>query len=288
MTTPNPSLGLCFFDNQLFYAVTEPGQQARLARIGSVDFNFNLPDAILRGDQDYFPGIKRTIDRLKEKYGIQHIRVVSFPSQECWTTFPKEVYDKPDEREDHINILMQDVDRSQIEPTWYNLSNNQYKFLLLRNREKLGGLPKLASSASTTDLISDFEIGSRWSQHSGVKGSFLTIGCFHDCIAVSSFVLGKLRGATYLPFDEPEDLPYLWLQSAKQLSWMEGLHEQVYVYGINAYRIIDILQPFWDDEASEIIKMDTLEKMQVRAEEESYGFNLECAFPAIMLALVED
>lgn len=288
MSTPNPSLGLCFFDNQLFYAVNNPEKQATLARIGSVDFNFNLPAAILRGDKEYFSGVKSTVEQLKEEFGIQHIRVITFPSQECWTTFPKVVYDKPDEREDHINILMQGVDRSQVEPTWYSLSNQEYKFLLLRNREKLGGLQKLASSASTTDLISDFEIGSRWSQHSDIKGSFMTIGCFHNSIAISSFVLGKLRGATYLPFDEPEDLPYLWLQSARQLRWMEGLHEQIYVYGMNAYRILEILHSFWEDEASEIIKMDTLEKMKVEAEETSYSFNLESAFPAIILALEEN
>lgn len=287
MTPPNPSLGLCFFDNQLFYAVSKPKKQATLARIGSVDFNFDLPGALLEGDQHNFRGVKNTVVRLKEEFGINHIRVLSFPTQECWTTFPKVVYDKPDEREDHINILMQGIDRSQIEPTWYNLSNQKFKFLLLRNREKLGGLQKLASSASTTDLISDFEIGSRWSRHSEVKGSYMTIGCFHNAIAVSSFVLGKLRGATYLKFDEPEDLPYLWLQNARQLNWMTGLHEQVYVYGVKAFRIIDILQPFWDDEASEIIKMDSLQKMKVEAEETSYGFSLACAFPAIMLALEE-
>lgn len=284
---PNSSLGLCFFDNQLFYAVNNPGEQDTLARIGSVDFNFDLPGAILRGNEEHFSGVQNTISRLKQKFGIKHIRVLSFPSQECWTTLPKIVYDKPDEREDHIKILMQGVDRSQIEPTWYNLSNQEYKFLLLRNRQKLNGLQKLASSASTTDLISDFEIGSRWSKYSNVKGSFMTIGCFHDAISVSSFVLGKFRGATYLKFDEAEDLPYLWLQSARELNWMEGLHEQIYVYGIKAYRIIEVLKPFWDDEAADIIKMDTLKKMHVEAEETSYGFNLECAFPAIMLALEE-
>ena len=287
MASPNPnsSLGLCFFDNQLFYAVNEPEKQDKLARIGSVDFNFDLQGAILRGDEENFYGVESTVDRLKQKFGINHIRVLSFPSLECWTTFPKVVYDKPDEREDHINILMQGVDRSQIEPTWYNLSNQEYKFLLIRNRDKMEGLQKLASSASTTDLISDFEIGTRWSRYSNVKGSFMTIGCFHNAVSISSFVLGKLRGATYLTFEEAEDLPYLWLQSAKQLSWMKGLHEQIYVYGINAYHIIDILQPFWDDETADIIKMDSLEKMQVEAEETSYGFNLEAAFPAIMLAL---
>lgn len=285
MTTPNPSLGLCFFDNQLFYAVNQPEEKGRLARVGSVDFNFNVPEALLHGNNHHFPGIKNTVQQLKEQFGINHIRVLSFPSLECWTTLPKIVYDKPDEREDHINILMQGIDRSQIEPTWYTLSNQDYKFLLLRNRERLQGLQKLASDASTADLISDFEMGERWSRHSDTKGSFMTVGCFHDSISVSSFILGSLRGATYLTYDDPEDLPYLWLQSAKQLSWMEGLHEQIYVYGINAYRIIEILQPFWDDDAADIFKMDSLEKMQVEAEETTYGFNLECAFPAIMLAL---
>lgn len=285
MTTPNPSLGLCFFDNQLFYAVNQPEVKGGLARIGSVDFNFNLPEVILADNDRHFSGIKNTVHQLKNQYGINHIRVLSFPTQECWTTLPKIVYDKPDEREDHINILMQEVERNQIEPTWYTLSNQNYKFLLLRNRERLQGLRKLASKASTADLISDFEMGERWIRHCQDQGSFMTIGCFHDSVSVSSFILGQFRGATYLAYDDPEDLPYLWLQSAKQLDWMEGLHEQIYVYGINAYRIIEILHPFWDDDAAQIVKMDTLEKMQVKADEATYGFNLECAFPAILLAL---
>ncbi|MDZ7691544.1 MAG: hypothetical protein U5K69_10540 [Balneolaceae bacterium] len=58
MSTLNPSLGLCFFDNQLFYAVDNPEKQAALARIGSVDFNFDLPAAILQGDKEYFPAVQ--------------------------------------------------------------------------------------------------------------------------------------------------------------------------------------------------------------------------------------
>lgn len=285
MITSNPSLGLCFFDNQLFYAVNKPEKKGSLARIGSVDFNFDVPRAILRRDENHFRGINNTVHQLKEEFGISHIRVLSFPSLECWTTLPKIVYDEPDEREDHINILMQGIERNQIEPTWHGLSNQDFKFLLLRNQERLKGLQKLASNVSTTDLISDFEIGERWIRHSGDKGSFLTVGCFHDSISVSSFILGNLRGATYLTFDQPEDLPYLWLQNANQLNWMKGLHEQIYVYGINAYRIIEILQPFWEDEAADVIKMDSLEKMRVEADEATYSFNLESAFPAVLLAL---
>ena len=112
----------------------------------------------------------------------------------------------------------------------------------------------------------------------------MTICCYQNCISIASFILGKLRGATYIPYDEVQDLPYLWLQHTQQLNWMGGLHEEIYVYGENAFQFIEILEPFWDD-AGTITKMDTLEKIQIEADEQTYGFNLESAFPAIMLAL---
>lgn len=280
----NPNLGLCFFENQLFYAVNDIYNTRKLARIGSVNFNFDVTHAILSGDPAHFPGIKKTVTQLKEQYKINHIRILSFPSKECWTTLPKLVYDNADEREAHISILMNGVDRKHIHPTWYTLSNQDYKFLLLRNTEALRGLQKLTPNASTTDLISEFELGDRWIRHCNPGGSFMTVCCFTNCLSVSSYILGKLRGATYIAFDEPEDLPYLWLRYTKELSWMQGLHEEIHVYGSQAYRIIDILQPFWD-EAGRIVKMDMLNKIQVEAEEETYGFNLELAYPAIMLAL---
>lgn len=279
-----PSLGLCFFENQLFYAVNDIYDTKKLARIGSVDFNFDVTWAILSGDSEHFPGIRKTVLKLKEQFSINHIRVLSFPSKECWTILPKLVYDSSDEREAHISIIMKGVERKQIQPTWYTLSNQDYKFLLLRNTEALKGLEKLTPEASTIDLISEFELGERWIRHCNPGGSFMTICCFDNCISVSSYILGKLRGATYLTYDDPEDLPYLWMQHTKELSWMQGLHEEIHVYGSQAYRIIDILQPFWDD-AGSIIKMDTLDKIKVEAEEETYGFNLELAYPAVMLAL---
>lgn len=280
----SPNLGLCFFENQLFYAVNDIHDSRKLARIGSVDFNFDVSYAILSGDREHFPGIRKTITNLKEQYNINHIRVLSFPSRECWTTLPKLVYDNADEREAHINIIMKGVDRKQLHPTWHTLSNQDYKFLLLRNGEALQGLEKLTPNASTTDLVSEFEVGDRWIRHSKPGGSFMTVCCFANCISVSSYILGKLRGATYITFDDPEDLPYLWLQQMQALGWMKGLHEEIQVYGSRAYRIIDILKPFWD-EAGTVNKMDTLEKIKVEAEEETYGFNLELAYPAIMLSL---
>lgn len=284
MNQSHPSLGLCFFDNQLFYAINDQQESKKLARIGSIDFNFDVTDAIISGDSRHFPGIRQTVARLKQQYDVRHIRILSLPFNECWTILPKMVYDNADEREAHINILMNGVDRNQIHPTWYNLSNQNFKFLLLRNQQALKGLEKLAPSASTTDLISEFELGDRWVQHTNAGGSFITICCFNRCISISSFILGKMRGATYITYEDVEDLPYLWLQQAQQHSWMQGLHEEFHVYGTKAYQIIDILEPFWD-EAGHVIKMDALQKMQVQADEDTYGFSLEQAFPAILLAL---
>ncbi|HEX6983331.1 MAG TPA: hypothetical protein VF181_11275 [Balneolaceae bacterium] len=283
MTQQHPNLGLCFFGNQLFYAVNKAGSPNKIARIGSFDFNVDVAEALFSTEQR-FQGISQTVQQLKEEYGIQHLRILSSPARECWTTVPKIAYDDADEREKHIRILMSGVNRKEIHSTWYNLSNQDYKFLLLRNESSLQGMGNLASGTSTTDLISDFEIGARWVQHANPGGSFMTVCCFHNCISVASFILGKLRGAAYINFDDIEDLPYLWLQHTKELNWMEGLHEEIYVYGMKAYRLIEILQPFWD-EAGTVTKMDTLDKIQIEADEQTYGFSLEQAFPAIMLAL---
>ncbi len=279
-----PSLGLCFFGNRLFYAVNDPSKPEKLARIGSFDFNIDVTETLLGNSEKHVQGISQTVQQLKKEYEIQRLRVLSFPTEECWTVVPKIVYDDSDEREKHINILMSGIDRKEIHPTWYNLSNQDYKFLLLRNGESIRGIQRLASDTSTIDLISDFEIGSRWIQHVNPGGSFLNICCFQNCISISSFILGKLRGATYIPFDDIQDLPYLWLQHTQELNWMQGLHEEIYVYGANAFRVIEILEPFWD-EAGTITKMDSLTKMQVEADEQTYGFKLEHAYPAIMLAL---
>lgn len=287
MEEQHPSLGLCFFGNQLFYAVDDPTESTKLARVGCFDFNFDVTETLLGDSEQHFRGIKQTVSQLKEEYNIQRLRVLSFPTQECWTSVPKIVYDNSDEREKHINILMNGVDRKEIHPTWYNLSNQDYKLLLLRNDDSIKGLQKLASDTSTTDLISDFEIGARWVQHANPGGSFMTICCFENCISIASFILGKLRGATYISYDDIQDLPYLWLQHTQQISWMDGLHEEIYVYGMKAFRVIEILEPFWD-EAGNVTKMDTLEKIRIEADEETYGFNLEHAFPAMMLALDYD
>lgn len=284
MPNDNACLGLCFFDHQLFYAVHDTQKQSFLNRIGAVDFNFDVAQAILSKEQNQLPGLRSAVNDLQERFKVKHIRVLLYPTMECWTALPKRVYDNAEERESHINILMNGLSRKQIHPSWHALSNESFKLLQLRTESTLKGFQSLTANIASVDYVSTFEIGGNWIKHARPGGSFLTVSCFRNCISVSSFILGKLRGTTYIEFEDPEDLPYLWLQQAHELQWMQGLHEQIQVYGRQAYHIIEILQPFWD-EAGTVTKMDSLEKMKLTADEDTYGFDLELAYPAIMLAL---
>jgi hypothetical protein len=284
MSGTTHNLGVCYSANQLYYAVNAPEQPGHIQHIGSVDFNFDVSRAIQTQDSDHFSGIQTFLGNLYEQYEIDQLRILTPPYAECWTSFPKLVYDKSDEREAHLSILMKGMHREDQEPTWFPLSNQDFKFLLVRNKRVMNGFEQLASQVSGADYVSDFELGSQWTQRTGQKGSFLTVSCYRHTLAIASYVLGKLRGATYINFDDAEDLPYLWLQYADNLKWMGGIHDQIYVYGLDAYRIINILTPFWDD-AAQVHKMNTLEQMKVSAQEQTYGFPLESAWPAIQLSL---
>lgn len=283
MQNRNVCLGLCFFDNQLFYAVSSPEQRTHLDRVGAVDFNFDVAEAILSADEHRLKGLCKTVVDLKTHFDVHQLRLLSHPSMECWTILPRLVYENATEREAHIDILMRGIERNQIHPTWHRLSNENYKLLQLRTDQSLQGIRLLTTDFANVDFLSAFEVGDHWIAHARPGGSLLTICCFKGCISVSSYILGKLRGATFIEFDHPEDLPYLWLRQAQELPWMQGLHEQIQVYGHQAYQIIDTLQAFWDD-AGTITKMDTLQKIQVEADEHTYSFDLEAAYPAIMLA----
>ncbi len=285
MPENDTSLGLCFFGNQLFYAAQRRDRYPELSRIGAIDFNFDVPAALINNDQSHMAGLQSSISSLSEQFQVDQLRLLLPPNAECWAMLPKLACDDADEREDYINILMNGMERKQIAPSWHSLSKDNFKLLRLRTESTLKGFQSLSSGYNGVEFSSAFEIGSKWVEHVNPGGSFLTIGAFGNCISVSSYILGKLRGATFIEFDHPDDLPYLWLQQAQNLPWLQGLHEQIQVFGQNAYHIIEILQPFWDD-AGTITKMDSLEKMQVQADEKTYGFDLELAFPAIMLALL--
>ncbi len=277
-------IGLCFFADHLLYAVGSATQNAHLNHIGAIDFNFDLSHALIAKKTDRLYGIRDTVINLKEQFGSNHLRILLNPVMECWACMPKLVYDDAEEREDRINILMNGIDRKHIHSTWHALSNKKYRLLQLQTQQIHSSIARITGGSSGVSLLSAFEIGERWIKHARPGGAFLTVCCFKNCISISSFILGQLRGATYIQFEYAEDLPYLWLQHARGQSWMQGLHEQIHIYGWKANKIDEILQPFWDD-AGTVTKMDTLKKMQATAAEKTYAFELNQAYPAIMMAL---
>ncbi|MFN1834837.1 hypothetical protein AB2B38_006200 [Balneola sp. MJW-20] len=278
------NLGVCFFSDRLFYSINDPENDRHLFRIGSFDFNFDVIDAVTRQDDTHFPHIEATFSQFREDHNIKSVRALTHPFHECWTALPKVVYDNADEREDHLSILMKGVKREDIEPTWHSLSKDNFKFLCLRRRNLMEGYENLTKEIAATEFSSDFEMAQKWSKLAKPGGSFLMIGCHKNIVSISAFLLGKFRAATYLTFDQAQDLPYHWLQQSANSSWMRGLHETIYMFGHQTHEVEQALQGFWD-KASQIIKLNTLDDIGVYAEEETYGFDLAAAFPAILLSL---
>lgn len=284
MDEASANLGVCFFSDRLFYAINDPKNERHLSRIGCFDFNFNVIDAITSQSQDKLAHVKSTFEKLREDHNIHSVRALTNPADECWTALPKVVYDNADEREDHLSIIMKGVNREDIEPTWHAVSKSQYKFLSIRRRNLMNGFDELTSKVATTEFLSDFEIASKWSSFNKPGGSFLMIGCHKNVVSITSFVLGKFRASTYIKFDQVEDLPYHWLQNASHSSWMKGLHENIYLFGHQTHEVEQALTGFWD-KSSDILNLNSLNEIGVFAEEQTYGFDLAAAFPAILLSL---
>lgn len=284
MADEDVCLGICYSDSQIYYSVNDQNNPSSSKHIGAFDFNFNVKNAIVHDHDDAFSGIKRSIADLKQKFSCTSVRILSPADEECWTILPRYVYENAGERESHIRILAQSVPRENLQITWYNLSNVDHRLLLIRNSEAMRGFKKLLGDVSHTEYISEFEVGSDWQTHTRINGSFLTIHCNRNYISVSSFILGKLRGATVITFENASDLPYYWKLFANTNGWMSGIHEQIYFYGYHASEIRKVLTPFWD-RSSEHITMNSLQTMQISAPEETYGFPLERAFPAILLSM---
>lgn len=284
MAESGTNLGICFFSNRLFYAVNNADSPRSLKRIGAFDFNFNVIDAVSSQHPGQLENLVSALSSLCKKFGIRTVYALTYPSYECWSILPKIVYDDPDEREDHINILMQAVEREDIEPTWHSISNNDFKLLQIRRRSIMKGFERLCPDAAYTEFLSDFELSARWEKMHKNGGSFLMIGSHQNLIAVTSCILGKLRAATYIEYDSIDDLPYLWLQKSSHLSWLKGIHEHIFLYGDKCFAVSEIMQGIWD-EASTVTKLNSLKDIGVEAQEETYGFDLAAAFPAIVLAL---
>ncbi len=276
--------GLCFFDHRLFYAVGSTHDPGHIHHIGTVDFNFPLAEALFTARQDKMETLQTGVHKLIDRFNINRLNVLQYPQLECWTTLPKRIYDDAEEREAYISILMNGVKRKKIHASWYPLSNRDFKLLRLRTDNAIRGLKKLTRETAHAEFFSSFEIDEKCIAHSHSGGSGLIINRLGDCISVCSFILGKLRGVTYIRFDDLEDLPYLWLQKAEDLSWLQGIHEHIYLAGSQTQPVIDRLKPFCE-KSGIVAKMNTLEKMKVQAKEQTYSFDLGMAYPAIFLAL---
>ncbi len=284
MSESTSNLGVCFFADRLFYALNDPQNSKHLFRIGSYDFNFDVNEAITTLHSEHFPLLQKSFENIFQQHKIQSVRALTHPGDECWTVLPKVVYDNADEREDHLSILMKGVERKDIEPTWHALSKPEYKFLCLRRRAIMHGFDELTSKIATTEFTSDFEIAQKWSSFSKPGGSYLMIGCHKNVLTITSYLLGKFRAATYIQFDQIEDVPYHWLQQAQHSKWMRGLHENIFLFGHHTHETEQTLRNYWDS-SSEIVHLNSLSQIGVIAEEETYGFDLAAAFPAILLAL---
>ncbi len=284
MSEATSNLGVCFFADRLFYAINDPQKDKHLFRIGSYDFNFNVNEAITSLHPENFPPIRKTIEQLLSTYDIHSFRALTHPADECWTIMPKVVYDNADEREDHLSILMKGINREDLEPTWHTLSKSEFKFLSIRRRAIMQGFDDLSSKVAITEFASDFEIAQKWSQFSKPGGSFLMLGCHKNVVTITSFLLGKFRAATYIQFDQHSDIPYHWLQQATHSKWLKGLYENIYLFGHHTHETEQALQSFWDTSA-EISHLNSLRNIGVFADEETYGFDLAAAFPAIILSL---
>lgn len=287
MTDEDVCLGVCYSENQIFYSVNDRTNSSSVNHIGAFNFNFSVKNAILHGKDDAFSGIKNSISSLRDRFGCTSVRILSPSEEECWTLLPRSVYENPGERESHIRILTHGIKRENIQATWYPVSNVDQRLLLIRNSASMKGFKKLLGDIDHTEYVADFEIGGEWQRHTTINGSFMTVSCYKSHLCVSSFLLGKLRGTTILPFDDRLDLPYLWKLNSRQNTWMSGIHEQIYFYGYEAENFREILSPYWDDSGEHVI-MNTLGRMRVSAPEETYGFPLEQAFPAILLSLNYD
>jgi hypothetical protein len=284
MGHPDGLLGLSICRNKLYYALSGKDNSGQLKHVGCMELSYDLPSTIRSGDPAKLEGLGKVIKRLHDNFDPGQVRMQTLTDLECWATFPKLVYDDAGEREAHLGALIKGLNRESIEPYWFNLSNRDYRFLILRNRNVMTVYDKLLTPFSTVEYCSDFEIGSQWQSHTRHRGSFMTLSLNDRCLSAASFLLGKLRSATFIPYHSMDDLPYFWLQYASQLKWMKGLHEDVLVSGMNSQELINLLKPYLDP-SSAILKMDKLANMNVSADEDTYGFSLEEAYPAIILSL---
>lgn len=283
MAESDECLGVCIEGRQLFYAVSHPDRPAHLSHIGSIDFSFSLDDVLHEEEGRSFDILKRSINQLVETHKPETLRFLVPARYECWSTFPRLVHETADEREDHLNMLMNGRPRSELETTWNTLSNREFRLMMIRERRISDRLRELTNRVPGTEFVSEFELARQWHHHSSERGEFLILCARERTLSVTSSLLGTLRGATWMPLERTGDLPFLWQWYGKELSWMNGFHDQIYVCGSHALEVSDRLTATIGS-GTHLHIFNTLEEMQVHAHETTYGFPLESAFPAILLS----
>lgn len=284
MTEDGSCLGICYAENHLYYAVKNPGQDNLLHRIGCIDFNFDVQEAITDSTHQGFPILLNSLHDLKKEYQSSTLRVLIPATQECWSIVPRSVYEVASEREAHIRLLMRFHERSTIETTWHPVSKTDSQLLVLRDHASVTGFESLMHSFGNMEAVSDFELAHSWQVHTKDKGAFIMVHCQQSYISISSYVLGKLRSCTYFRYDYVKDLPYLWNLYAANMPWLSGIHDNIYIFGHSARKTSEQLTPYWHDHGT-LTFLDSLDAMKLTAPEKTYGFPLESAFPAILMSL---
>lgn len=284
MSEGRPCLGICYADNHLYFAVRNPGQDSLLHRIGCIDFNFDVREALTNSSHHGFPIFLNSLHDLKKQYNIGTLRVLMPATFECWSIVPRSVYEVVSEREAHIRLLMRFHDRSTIETTWHPVSKSDSQLMVLRDHASLTGFKTLMQSFGNLEAVSDFELANSWQANTRDNGAFIMVHCQQDYISTASYVLGKLRSCTYFKYDYVKNLPYLWNLYADNMPWLSGIHDNIYIFGQSARRASEQLSPYWHDHGKRII-LNSLDAMKVSAPEKTYGFPLENAFPAILMSL---
>lgn len=277
-----PVLGLCFSGENLYYAVSLEGQKAQLSRIGQVQFQFDVAGAVKSGGE-VFKTVQEAVKRIVKQSGASRVQLVAPAEWEVWTNVPKSVYDEPEERTHYLNAYGSVFPPLDMEPVWFPVSNREFRLLVIRSRSAQQHLGALVSPAVHTETYSQFECGVLFARQTGVKGSFLTIHFSANAVTAASLILGKLRGAVTFPFEHDDDLPYLWLHHARHLHWMRGIHDRALLSGRDVHRA-NRLRSFIDP-GTVFLNMDSLDSMQLRADDLTYGFPLSEAWPAVMASL---
>lgn len=277
-------LGLTFAGRDLLYAVSAGGQVTSLHHIGRIVLNVDATQALGRPGSDALRVVASAVRELVSTHSIRRIRLVVPADMEAWAMVPKLVYDHPDEREAVLKVLFHGTDRSELVPTWHDLSNRDYRMLGIRTRSLLAGYREIGELAPEYDLCSEFEAGLQWMSTQTTPGGVLMIGCHEHVLTISSYTLGNLRAATWFRFEDPTDLRYLWPHTAMSATWMTGVHDRILLFGAQAWQLADLLRTFHDP-GIPFERLDSLARIGVTADEQTYGFGLDEAFPAIMMAI---